>query len=139
MKITLDDFFKYTGRRLEAEMKSDDNPSATAESFLMRSEIRLEAHLLAKYGKNIEKLYPNFTPFQKLHYKYALIEQALYVFRNGDISTDSGYDAENGIITDRKKLEELKISPNAKEHLESIGLLSRQLTVRKGGYDGWFV
>lgn len=137
--ITLDDYFEYTGERLEAEIKSDDNPSMTAENFLKRIEIRMEAFLSAKFQINIDEEFKRFSDFQKLHYKYALLEQAIYIFRNSEISTDSGYDAEKGIITNRQQIESIKISPNAKEQLQLCGLWCRKFKGIRGGFGGWYI
>ena len=46
--ITLDDFKLYSGIDLEVEMRSDGNPSRTAEAFLLRTITRLESYLTAR-------------------------------------------------------------------------------------------
>jgi hypothetical protein len=137
--ITLEDFFEYSGENLEAEIKSDDNPSRTAEAFLRRIEIRMEAFLSANFHINIDEQFKRFSDYQKLHYKYALLEQAIYVFRNSEISTDSGYDADKGIITSRGQIDQIKISPNAKEQLQLCGLWCRKFKGIRGGFGGWYI
>lgn len=138
--ITQDDFKQYWGIDLSSSLKEDDNPSNTADAFLFRIETRIETYIDANFYKIIEKEYPNFTNYQKKHYKLALLEQAMYVLRNGDISTDSGYDPEEGIKANRENLKELAISQNAKEHLILCGLWNRKIKNRsRGGMDGWWM
>lgn len=138
--ITLDEFKDYTGIDLSIRLKSDDNPSKTAEAFLRRTTDRLEAYIEANYHRVIDKEYPNFTDHQKKNYKLALIEQALYIFKNGDISVDSGYDPEKGIIASKHALNEITLAPNAKNYLLLCGVLTRVLKTkgRSGFFDGWW-
>lgn len=51
----------------------------------------------AEFFRKVDEEYPNFTDYQKQHYQLALLEQAIYVFKNGDISVDSGYDYDEGV------------------------------------------
>ena len=125
--ITLDEFKEYTGIDLELQLKSDDNPSNTANAFLARIENRMHAFIDSNFVRNVDKEYPNFSDYQKEHYKLALIEQALYVFRNGDISSDSGYDSEKGIVAGKHDLKELIIAPNAVDELRLCGLWNRNV------------
>lgn len=137
--ITPDDFLNYTGIDLGAQLRGNANPSDKAMAFLNRIEVRMEAYLNANFFKLIRDEYPRFTDFQKEHYKYALLEQALYVFRNGDISIDSGYDPDEGIKASRHALKELILSPNAIDHLRLCGLWSRHIgkTDYFGEWFGW--
>jgi len=138
--ITLDEFKEYTGIDLELQMKSDDNPSNTANAFLYRIEVRMESILDARFYRKVSFEFPKFTDYQKLHYKYALLEQALYVFQNGDISVDSGYDPERGIIVKNDEKKDLIIAPNAKENLILCGLWCRKIKNRaRSGLDGWWM
>lgn len=84
----------------------------------------MEAFLNAKFFKNVSDLYPEFSEFQKKHYKLALLEQAYYVFKNGDISSDSGYNQETLEIANQRKLRALAVAPNAIDHLRLTGLWS---------------
>ena len=132
--ITLDDFLEYTGIDLRLELKNTANPSDKATAFLVRIEDRMEAFLNANFFKLITKEWPYFSENQKLWYKKALIEQALYVFRNGDISVDSGFDTEKGIILDRTTQKEITLSPNAINYLELCGLWTRH--IKTGNFFG---
>ena len=94
--ITADDFKQYFGIDLEAELKTNDNPSDEVNAFLKRIENRMGAFINARFYKNVDIDYKHFTDYQKEHYKLALLEQANYVLTQGDVSVDSGYDIESG-------------------------------------------
>ena len=137
--ITADDFKMYFGIDLDHELKSDDNPSNTSNAFLYRIETRIASFLDANFYRNVDMEYGEFTDYQKLHYKLALLEQAYYVLTQGDISVDSGYSMEEGLKASRKDLHTLKISDNAKEELLLCGLWCRKIKNRaRGELDGWF-
>ena len=127
--ITPDDFLEYTTIDLGAALKGNANPSDKAYAFLNRIEVRMEAYLNANFFKRVSDEWPTFTDYQKLHYKYALLEQALYVFKNGDISVDSGYEPNEGIKISRESIKELTIAPNAIDHLQLTGLWSRKINL----------
>lgn len=138
--ITADDFKEYFGMDLANMLKTDDNPSNTVNAFLFRLETRLEGYINANFYRNVEIEYPEFSEYQKQHYKFALLEQAMYIIRNGDISTDSGYDPEEGQKATPSQLKAIIISPNCKEQLILCGLWCRKIKNRgKGGLDGYWV
>lgn len=116
--ITLDDFKGYTGKDLVELLGSTE----AANSFLARVEIRMEAFLEARMHQNISLRYPHFTDSQKMHYKFALLEQADYITRVGEISKDSGYDPDSGLKIDQGSLISLAIDRNAKEQLMLAGV-----------------
>ena len=140
--ISLDEFRGYTGIDLEARLKKDDNPGSTAVMFLKRCADRVEAYIEANYHRRIEREYPHFTNYQKEKYKLGLIEQALYILKNGDISVDSGYDPQEGVKASRGVINELSLSPNAKNYFLLAGVLTRYLKTkgRSGYFDdfGWW-
>ena len=125
--ITKEDFKEYTGIDLMEELNDDSNPSNKADAFLFRVEVRMETFIQVYTYKKLETCYRKFTDFQKLHYKYALLEQALYVFKNGDISVDSGYDIDTGIIAKKGDLKAITLSPNARDELVLCGLFDRHI------------
>lgn len=125
--ITADEFRDYTGIDLEAELKDTSNPSNKVNAFLLRIENRMEAFLNAHFFKRVTDEYPNFTDFQKKHYKLALIEQAYYVFKNGDIASDSGYDPDRGIIASKHARTEITLAPSTIDHLKLTGLWSGKI------------
>lgn len=138
--ITADDFKEYFGIDLANMLKSDDNPSDTANAFLTRLENRIEAYIDANFYRKVEEEYQTFSDYQKKHYKLALLEQAMYIIRNGDISTDSGYDPEEGVKATPSQLKAIIISPNCKEQLILCGLWCRKIRNRGvGGLDGYWM
>lgn len=141
--ITPDDFLVYFGIDLGAQLKGNANPSDKATAFLMRIEDRMESYLNATFFKRVTDYWPNFTDWQKEQYKKALLEQAIYIFRNGDISVDSGYEPDEGIKISRRSVKELSIAPNAINYLELIGLWSRQISTPSffgpNGFGSWFM
>lgn len=137
--ITLDELKEYSDIDFAFELKEGANPSNTAEAFIKRIEVRLEAFIGAKFHRNIEREFKYFSDYQKQEYKYAIMEQAIYNYRNGDIATDSGYDGEKGIVADRNVLENIKISSEAKLHLQNCGLWCRAIKGNRGGFGGWYV
>ena len=118
--ITLDEFKEYFDIDLTVEFKT----TTAAEHFLQRTINRLETYIDSKFKANSDKKYPCFSDYQKLHYKRALLEQTIYVFKNGDISVDSGYDPERGEIA---RTERYVIAPNCKDELRLCGVWNRNI------------
>lgn len=134
--ITVDDFKEFSGIDLEQRIKKDDNPSNTAQAFLDRVAYRLHTYIDANFYRRIDEEYPQFTDYQKEHHKRALLEQCLYVFKNGDISVDSGYDYERGEVAGQGAIVEKSIAPNAKQELMLCGLWCRKFKSRGRGVLG---
>lgn len=134
--VTIDDVSGYAGIDLRAELGSEE----AAEAFLFRIETRLSSFLQARMHQNIDMRWPEFTDHQKAHYKLALIEQAIYIWRHGDISVDSGYDPERGAVADESALIERTVSREAKQQLILAGIWSyklRQEGPLSDGFPGW--
>lgn len=130
--ITLDEFQEYFNIDLRAAFGSQEK----AQAFLKRIEDRLETFVDANFNRNIDRLYPDFTQYQKKHYKLALLEQCIYVFKNGDISVDSGYDPEKGELA---RPERYAIAPNCKQNLILCGIWNRCVKVPGTLYGpGWW-
>lgn len=125
--ITPDDFKEYFGIDLDLELKASGNPSDTSVAFLKRVEDRLATFLDAQFYRKIEQEYPKFTDYQKEHYQKALLEQAIYVFKNGDISVDSGYNYEQGETASNETILKKIIAPNCKQNLLLCGLWTRKI------------
>ena len=121
--ITLDDFKNY----FQIDLVTQLGGEVHALGFLKRIEDRMESYINANFYKLIGKEYMEFSDFQKEHYKLALLEQAIYIFKNGDISVDSGYDPEQGVKIERSKLHILLIADNARMHLIECGLWNRHI------------
>ena len=137
--ITADDFKAYWGIDLESELKTNDNPSDEIDAFLHRVEVRIATHLDAKFYRNVDMEYPNFTDYQKEHYKYALLEQAHYMLTQGDLASDSGYDVNEGEKISRGKIKSIYFSEPCIEHLILCNLWCRKIRNRaRGGLNGWY-
>lgn len=135
--ITAEEFREYTGIDLSEELRDTSNPSNKVNAFLRRIEDRMEVFLNAHFFKRVSDCWPRFTDEQKHHYKLALIEQAYYVFKNGDISTDSGYDPDKGVVISKHARTEITLAPNAIDHLKMTGLWSGHIGT--GGFFGPWV
>ena len=118
--ITLDEFQEY----FNIDLRASFGDESKALAFLKRIEDRLATFCDSKFNQNIDMKYPCFTDYQKEHYKLALLEQAIYIYRNGDISVDSGYDPEKGPIADTQKY---TIAPNCKDNLRLCGIWNRNI------------
>jgi len=114
----------------EINLRQELGTEEKAQAFMFRIETRMESYINSNFNRNITLEYPQFTDYQKLHYKLALIEQAVYIFRNSELSVDSGYDPEKGEIMNKDRLNKLSISENAKEHLITCGIWNRNLNYR---------
>lgn len=120
--ITLDEFKEYFGIDLREQLKTEEN----ALAFLKRIEDRLATFCDSKFNQNVDMKYPYFSDYQKYHYKLALLEQAIYIFKNGDISVDSGYDPEKGEVA-KNPAEKYGIAPNCKDNLRLCGIWNRNI------------
>lgn len=137
--ITADEFKEYSGIDLALELKPDDNPSNQIDAFISRVEGWLERYVNANYYRDVAEEFKQFTDYQKSTYKIGIMEQIIYNLRNGDISTDSGYD-DNGIHAKRPEIKELALAPNTKDCLVLCGLLTRKIKNRaRGGLGGWWM
>lgn len=122
--ITLDDYREYFAPKdLVQELGNEEN----ALAFLVRLENRMEAYIDSNFNKNIDKQYPKFTDYQKKHYKLALLEQAIYIVRNGDVSVDSGYDPDKGEVMNVDRVKHLAIAPNCINELRLCGIWNRNI------------
>lgn len=118
--ITVDDFDNYFQMDLALELGSAEK----AIGFICRIEDRLESYINTAFNVRITREYTRFTDYQKLHYKLALLEQAIYIFKNSDLSVDSGYDLDRGEIGRPK---DHAIAPNCKENLVLCGIWNRNI------------
>ena len=125
--ITPDDFKTYFGIDLDIELKDSANPSDTALAFLKRIEDRISTFLDSQFYRQVDKEYPNFSDYQKEHYSKALLEQAIYVFKNGDISVDAGYNTETGETASNDTIIKKTIAPNCRNNLMLCGLWCRKV------------
>ena len=121
--INKDDFKNVFNINLDEEIQNGDTP----EAFIFRLETRVATFLDYAFHQNVDKMYPEFTDYQKFHYSMALLEQGLYILRNGDISVDSGYSYDNGEISSTNLIVMKSIAPNCMMHLNLCGLWCSQI------------
>lgn len=126
--VTPSDFLVYTGINLEAELKDETSmvDSNKADRFLMRVEDRLLTWVDSNTWRRFrwEDLYGE----QKEALQKAILLQALYVFRNSDISTDSGYDVQRGKIISKQDLKDIEICDASIDMLKSHGLYNHVMS-----------
>jgi len=126
--VTPDDFFNYTGKDLNACLQINDNLSNAANLFLMQIEDRLLTRIDIMSFRT--RRWDQLTPFQTESLQKAIIEEALYIIRNSDIFSDSGYDLERGEIISNEKLRGIEISRVARDYLVNSGLLNQVIQNR---------
>lgn len=124
--ITVGEFNDYFGIDLGKELHSE-NPSNAAEAFIARIEDRMDAFINRHFFIRMTDRFQLFSDWQRDHYKKALLEQAYYVFNNGDISTDSFLDPETGVKASREDVIKYSIAPNAIDHLIECGVWDRNI------------
>lgn len=132
--ITLDEFAEYF---VDTDLRTQLGTDESALAFMRRIEDRMETFLAVNFHQYIDREFARFTDYQKRHYKRALLEQAIYIFRNGDITVDSGYDLDRGVIADINTLNKIAIAPNAKQELMLCGLWDRNLNGARGSEVWW--
>lgn len=135
--ITLDEFKDYF---VDIDLRVALGSEESAIAFLKRVEDRMESYVAANFHKDVGYEFKYFTDYQKKHYKRALLEQAVYVFRNGDISVDSGYEQDKGVIADNSILRKISLAPNARQELMLCGLYDRHISGISSGLSGdWWL
>lgn len=135
LTITPEEFLQYTGIDLNVELKGtivDDgqmggNPSNEVNAFILRVRRRMNNWIDSHFRGHIGQGYPCESDYQREHYKMALIEQVLYVLKNGDISVDSGRDDNGAMTMSRQDIDELSIGLEAKRNLILAGLCDRSV------------
>jgi hypothetical protein len=123
--VTADDYLAYFGIDLATELPDNDNPGAKVVSFIARVERLVEGFLKTELFREWD--YDTFTQDQQTHFVYGILEQIHYMLRNGDISSDSGYEPTQGKISDRNYLQGIVIAPNAVREFILAGVWSRKL------------
>jgi hypothetical protein len=126
--VSADDFENYWGENLNAKLKGD-NYSNKADKFLLRIENRLMTWLDANTFRVYE--WDHLSDFQLENLQLAILEQAMYVFRNSDLALDSGYDPEQGVIADYEKINSIAICQPAIDLLKTAGLFNLRITNKR--------
>ena len=127
------DFLNYWGLDLNAALKSDNNISNKANSFLKLIEDRMMSWIDSNSFRNTDwneiwEYDHMLECFQK-----ALLTQAMYVYRNSDIALDSGYDPDTGFVAKKEELQSIVICEAALNYLREGGLFNQNISaVRRG-------
>lgn len=118
--VTPDMFKNRFGIDLNESLDENDNISNKANIFLMMVEDNLMSWVDANTFRNVS--WDGLTQYQLEKLQLAILYQALYTYKNGDILLDSGYDQEKGIIANHTLLQEIAISPTSINYLKTAGL-----------------
>lgn len=135
--ITIDEFDNYWTVNLRDMLRTSANESNQAEMFLARVERRLMAYIDNNTFRRYK--YEELVGKQLDAFKEAIILQAMYVYKNGDIGMDSGYDAERGIVARRGELVELSVCQDAIDTLSNAGLWNLVMKNRPRKFGGGFI
>lgn len=120
--VTPYDFFNFWGVNLDSMLKTDDNLSNKSNIFLMR----VERKLMSWIDSHTYRIYDweQLEEYQVDLFQKAILTQAMYMFRNGDIGLDSGYDPEKGILADKKVLDSIEVPQEVIDYLIPAGLFN---------------
>lgn len=134
--VSTDDFLNYWGIDLKEKLNKGANYSNFADMFLRRIEDRLMTWI----DKNTFRIYAwdvykdenenDIMAKQKDYWKKAILEQAMYVFKNSDIGQDSGYDPEKGIVAPQQDLQAIEICRPCINFLTEAGLYNHVMMNR---------
>lgn len=135
--VTVDEFNNYWSANLYEMLRTSANESNQAEVFLARVERRLMAYIDNNTFRRYK--YEELDGKQLDAFKEAIILQAMYTYKNGDIGMDSGYDAERGIVARRAELVELSVCQDAIDILSNAGLFNLVMKNRPRKFGGGFI
>ena len=140
--VSTDDFLNYWGIDLKEKLNKGANTSNFADMFLRRIEDRLMTWIdkttFRIYSWDIYKddykcgdeYKQKAIDESKDYWKKAILEQAMYVFKNSDIGQDSGYDPEKGIVAPEYDLQAIEICRPCINFLISAGLYNHVMRNR---------
>lgn len=135
--VSVDDFKNYWGLDLRNILRSDDNESNQAERFLARVEDRLMNWIDNHTFRRIKYENLHANPRQYENWQKAILTQAMYMFKNGDLGIESGLDTEKGIIAPRSDLVELEVCQAAIDYLSNAGLFNLNVKNRPRTLNGY--
>ena len=135
--VTVDEFNNYWGVNLREKIKSGANQSNGPEMFLMRCERKLMSYIDHHTFRRFK--YEELSGNQLDAFKEAIIIQAMYNYKQGDIGMDSGYDMERGIVASRAELDELALCQDAINVLSNAGLWNLVMKNRPRKFGGGFI
>jgi hypothetical protein len=126
--ITPDDFENYWGINLREKLKDNANSSNKANIFLKRVELRVMNWIDSNTFRVTS--WENLTDFQLEHFRIALLEQSMYIYRNSDLALDSAYDPEKGFVAENGKLKAIEICEPCLRELKLAGLYNLNILNR---------
>ena len=135
--VTVDDFNNYWGLDLRNLLRSDDNQSNQAERFLARVEDRLMNWIDNNTFRRIRYEDLRNRPYQFENWQKAILTQAMYLYKNGDLGIESGMDTEKGIIIPRSDLVEMEVCQAAIDFLSNAGLFNLNVKNRARTLQGY--
>ena len=72
----------------------------------------------------------NLSEFQLDHFRIALLEQAMYMYRNTDLALDSAYDPDKGFVAENARLKAIEICEPCLRELKLAGLYNLNILNR---------
>lgn len=140
--VSTEDFYNYWGINLDEQFSRNNSPSNFGNMLLRRVEDRLMNWIDANtfrlmpweyYEDNYNcgnEMKQKYVDIQKDYWRKAILEQAMYVFKNSDIAQDSGYDPERGIVASGNELESIEVCRPCINYLKNAGLLNHVMKNR---------
>lgn len=128
--VTKDDYRNFSGIDLGLELRDLDDTSNKVNIFINSIENWCETFLA--YHSTKELKLNELTADQTAHYKRGIMYQIQWVLRNGDVSSDSGYDPNQGPVVDVAYLRKISLAPNAMMEFNLAGVLSRKVRTQYG-------
>ena len=131
--INPSDFYNYWGIDLNAALKSDNNVSNKANTFLKIVEDRVMSWVDSNSFRNTkwDEIWEYDHMLECL--QKALLTQAMYMYRNSDIAMDSGYDPDSGIIAKKSELQSIVICEPCLNYLREGGLFNQVISASRRG------
>lgn len=127
--VTPDDYNNFFGQNLNAMLKIKDNTSNVANIFLMHVENKV-LERIDSTSFRVEN-WDRLSELQLEKLQQAILYQAEYVIRNGDIFSDSGYDLEKGEVISIEKLQKIAICRTSIDFLKNAGLFNQVIKNRR--------
>lgn len=128
--VTKDQYREFSGIDLGLELRDLDDTSNKVNIFINSIENWCETFLA--YHSTRELKLDEITAEQLAHFKRGVMYQIQWILRNGDITSDSGYNPEQGPVVDVSYLRKISLSPNAQMEFNLAGVLSRKVRTAYG-------